>query len=49
VTVTVAPEAAELAIVIVNFNTGEYLRRCLASLERHRGDLALDVLVIDNA
>ena len=48
-TVTVDPEDAELAIVIVNFNTGAYLRRCLASLERHRGDLALDVLVVDNA
>jgi len=49
VTVTVDPEKADLAVVIVNFNTGEYLRRCLASLERHRGDLALDVLVVDNA
>lgn len=47
--VTVSPEAAELAVVIVNFNTGAYLERCLASLERHRGDIALDVLVIDNA
>ena len=43
--VTVAPEAAELAVVIVNFNTGGFLERCLASLERHRGDIALDVLV----
>ena len=48
-TVTVAPEAAELAVVIVNFNTGGFLQRCLASLERHRGDIALDVLVVDNA
>ena len=48
-TATVAPEAAELAVVIVNYNAGEYLERCLASLERHRGDVALDVLVIDNA
>ncbi|MGH2631196.1 MAG: glycosyltransferase family 2 protein [Actinomycetota bacterium] len=48
-TVTVAPEAAELAVVIVNFNAGDYLERCLASLERHRGDVALDVVVIDNA
>ncbi|MGZ8596786.1 MAG: glycosyltransferase family 2 protein [Actinomycetota bacterium] len=48
-TVAVAPEAAELAVVIVNFNAGAYLERCLASLERHRGDIALDVLVIDNA
>ena len=43
------PAAAELAVVIVNFNTGTYLERCLASLERHRGDIAIDVLVIDNA
>ncbi|HJR96894.1 MAG TPA: glycosyltransferase family 2 protein [Actinomycetota bacterium] len=48
-TITVPPEEAELAVVIVNFNTGGYLERCLASLERHRGDIALDVLVIDNA
>jgi N-acetylglucosaminyl-diphospho-decaprenol L-rhamnosyltransferase len=47
--VTVEPEAAELAVVIVNFNTGDYLTRCLASLAACRGDVALDVLVIDNA
>ena len=41
--------AAELAVVIVNFNTGAYLERCLASIDAHRGDVALDVLVIDNA
>ena len=33
------PPAAELAIVIVNYNTGDYLERCLASLEAHRGAL----------
>ena len=43
------PGAAELAVVIVNFNTGDYLKRCLASLETHRGDIDIDVLVIDNA
>jgi N-acetylglucosaminyl-diphospho-decaprenol L-rhamnosyltransferase len=43
------PAAAELAVVIVNYNTGAWLTRCLASLERHRGDLAIDVVVIDNA
>ncbi len=48
-TFTVPPAEAELAVVIVNFNTGGYLERCLASLERQRGDVALDVLVIDNA
>jgi GT2 family glycosyltransferase len=39
----------ELAVVIVNFNAGEYLDRCLRSLEVHRGDVDVDVLVIDNA
>lgn len=43
------PGVAELAVVIVNFNTGDYLERCLASLETHRGDIEIDVLVIDNA
>ncbi|HTG46365.1 MAG TPA: glycosyltransferase family 2 protein [Actinomycetota bacterium] len=43
------PASADLAVVIVNFNTGPWLDRCLASLERHRGGVALDVLVIDNA
>lgn len=40
---------ADLAVVIVNFNTGLYLERCLRSLEAHRGDIEVDVLVIDNA
>jgi N-acetylglucosaminyl-diphospho-decaprenol L-rhamnosyltransferase len=41
--------AVELAVVIVNYDTGAYLERCLASLETHRGDVVTDVLVIDNA
>ena len=40
---------SDLAVVIVNFNTGDYLERCLSSLDKHRGDVAVDVLVIDNA
>jgi N-acetylglucosaminyl-diphospho-decaprenol L-rhamnosyltransferase len=40
---------AELAVVIVNYNAGPYLERCLSSLQTHRGDVAIDVLVIDNA
>ena len=44
-----AARQAELAVVIVNFNTGEYLERCLASLQGHRGEIDIDVLVIDNA
>ena len=43
------PKEADLAVVIVNYNTGAYLERCLASLEGHRGDIEIDVLVIDNA
>lgn len=43
------PRDSDLAVVIVNFNTGDYLERCLASLEAHRGDIGIDVLVIDNA
>jgi len=45
---TAAP-AAELAVVIVNFNTGDWLARCLASIESARGDVATDVVVVDNA
>ena len=44
-----APGAAGLAVVIVNYNTGDYLERCLASLQAHRGEIGTDVLVIDNA
>lgn len=40
---------ADLAVVVVNYNAGAFLERCLASLERHAGDLRIDVLVIDNA
>jgi N-acetylglucosaminyl-diphospho-decaprenol L-rhamnosyltransferase len=44
---TEAPAA--LAVVIVNYESGAWLARCLDSLDRHRGDVALDVLVVDNA
>ena len=40
---------ADLAVVIVNYNAGPYLERCLTSLATHRGDVVTDVLVIDNA
>jgi N-acetylglucosaminyl-diphospho-decaprenol L-rhamnosyltransferase len=44
---TVAPAAA-LAVVIVNYNTGGWLERCLSSLQGAQGDLEMDVVVIDN-
>ncbi|MEP6476843.1 MAG: glycosyltransferase family 2 protein [Actinomycetota bacterium] len=40
---------ADLAVIIVNYNAGAYLERCLASLAAHRGDLTTDVLLVDNA
>jgi N-acetylglucosaminyl-diphospho-decaprenol L-rhamnosyltransferase len=40
--------AAEVAVVIVNYQTGSWLGRCLDSLERHAGS-HLDVVVVDNA
>jgi N-acetylglucosaminyl-diphospho-decaprenol L-rhamnosyltransferase len=43
------PWTAPLAVVIVNFNTGVFLEKCLRSIERHKGDIEVDVLVIDNA
>jgi N-acetylglucosaminyl-diphospho-decaprenol L-rhamnosyltransferase len=43
------PSVADLAVVIVNYDTGDYLTRCLASLREHRGDAVVDVIVIDNA
>jgi N-acetylglucosaminyl-diphospho-decaprenol L-rhamnosyltransferase len=43
-----ASPAAALAVVIVNYNTGPWLERCLRSLEAARGDLVTDVVVIDN-
>ena len=45
---TEAP-AADLAVVIVNYETGDWLARCLRSLQRASGDRPLDVVVIDNA
>ena len=39
----------DLAVVIVNYETGAWLERCLRSLERARGDVSVDVVVIDNA
>jgi N-acetylglucosaminyl-diphospho-decaprenol L-rhamnosyltransferase len=42
------PWTAPLAVVIVNFNTGVFLEKCLRSIERHKGDIEVDVLVIDN-
>lgn len=39
----------ELSVVIVNFNTGQLLGECLASVRCFAGDVDLEVLVVDNA
>ncbi|MGH2740467.1 MAG: glycosyltransferase family 2 protein [Actinomycetota bacterium] len=38
-----------LAVVVVNYNAGDYLARCIGSIYRSASDLELDVVVIDNA
>lgn len=42
------PAPPELTIVIVNWNTRELLRACLASLERYPPSLRHEVIVVDN-
>jgi len=39
----------DVTIIIVNWNTKEYLRACLRSLPDGAGDLSLQVVVVDNA
>jgi N-acetylglucosaminyl-diphospho-decaprenol L-rhamnosyltransferase len=45
----VAKQPADLAVVIVNYNAGEYLQRCLESLKAAAGDTRLEIVVVDNA
>ena len=39
---------ADLAVVVVNFNAGEHLRRCLASVFDHAGGAELEIVIVDN-
>ncbi len=39
----------DLSIVIVNYNTREPLRRCLASIAAQQDDLSVQTIVVDNA
>lgn len=42
-------ELPDLSIIIVNWNVRELLRDCLLSIERGRGELTLEVIVVDSA
>jgi N-acetylglucosaminyl-diphospho-decaprenol L-rhamnosyltransferase len=42
-------EGSDLAVVVVNHNSGEFLPRCVASVYAAAGDLALEIVVVDNA
>jgi len=39
----------DLAVVIVNYNTGPYLERCLRSASEAAGDARVETVVVDNA
>lgn len=38
----------ELSVIIVNWNSKDFLRRCLASLDAHRRDISLEIIVVDS-
>ncbi len=42
-------DAPDVAVVIVNYNAGEHLLRCLASVFASAGDATLEVFLVDNA
>jgi N-acetylglucosaminyl-diphospho-decaprenol L-rhamnosyltransferase len=39
----------DLAVVVVNHNTGEYLARCTSSIASSAGELRVELVVVDNA
>src|SRR3979490_2219491 len=42
------PAPPQLSIVIVNWNTRDLLRACLASIQRHPAASKFEVIVVDN-
>lgn len=41
--------AVDLAVIIINWNSREFLRECLASIEQNSPRFSFEVIVIDNA
>jgi N-acetylglucosaminyl-diphospho-decaprenol L-rhamnosyltransferase len=42
-------DRSELAVVVVNHNSGDFLDQCVSSVYTAAGDLSLDLVVVDNA
>lgn len=40
---------AKISIIILNWNTRDLLAQCLDSIEQHKGDIELEIIVVDNA
>ncbi len=45
---TSTPDSVELSVVVVNFNSREYLRKCLRSIQETAKDLTHEIIVVDN-
>ena len=43
------PDAADVAVVVVNYNAGDHLLRCLESVRSGAGSASVDCVVVDNA
>jgi N-acetylglucosaminyl-diphospho-decaprenol L-rhamnosyltransferase len=43
------PPQADVAVVVVNYNAGEHLARCVSSVVQASAGLTVDLLVVDNA
>jgi GT2 family glycosyltransferase len=44
-----AQRAPDLSIIIVNWNSAEFVRRCVSSIREHTTGLTYEILVVDNA
>jgi N-acetylglucosaminyl-diphospho-decaprenol L-rhamnosyltransferase len=42
-------DVPDLAVVVVNHNTGDFLDRCMSSIASSAGELRVEVVVVDNA
>lgn len=49
ITDTPSSDYPSISIIIVNWNSKDYLRKCLASINEHASDLSPQVIVVDGA